>query len=132
MSLFETVPVGCRIVVLVPYNMKLYSEFDKALGHFRRYSEWELEGKMRDAGFEVENQFFFNKLGVFAWYVANTLGGQKVLKPWQLRIYGMLTPLFRVIDAVLPTSGLSTVVVGRKPQPKAAAPVEPVSVLQHQ
>lgn len=131
-SLFETVPVGCRIVVLVPYNMKLYSEFDKALGHFRRYSEWELEGKMRDAGFEVESQFFFNKFGVFAWYVANTLGGQKVLKPWQLRIYGMLTPLFRVIDAVLPTSGLSTVVVGRKPQPKAAAPVEPVSVLQHQ
>src|SRR5205085_2865199 len=96
--LFETVPKGCHVVVLVPYNMKLYSEFDKALGHFRRYSEWELEGKMREAGFKVEKQFFFNKVGVFAWYIANTLGGQKALKPWQLRIYGLLTPIFRVLD----------------------------------
>ncbi len=113
-NLFETVPAGCRVVVLVPYNMKLYSEFDKALGHFRRYSEWELEGKMREAGFEVEKQFFFNKVGIAAWYVANTLGGQKALKPWQLKLYGWLTPVFRVLDNILPTSGLSTVVVGRK------------------
>jgi hypothetical protein len=114
-NLFETVPAGCRIVVLVPYNMKLYSEFDKALGHFRRYSKGELEEKMRDAGLEVEKQFYFNKVGVWAWYVANTLGGQKALKPWQLRIYGILTPLFRILDDILPMSGLSTVVIGRKP-----------------
>ena len=131
-SLFDTVPAGCRIVVLVPYNMKLYSEFDKALGHFRRYSEWELEGKMRDAGLEVEKQFFFNKVGVFAWYAANTLGGQKTLKPWQLRLYGLLTPVFRVLDSVLPTSGLSTVVIGRKPQPSAEVASERSGVLQHQ
>ncbi len=124
-SLFETVPDGCRTVVLVPYNMKLYSEFDKALGHFRRYGEWELEGKMREAGFEIEKQFFFNKAGVIAWYLANTLGGQKVLKPWQLRIYSALTPVFRVLDKILPTSGLSTVVIGRKPAgaPAAAPPL---------
>jgi glycosyltransferase involved in cell wall biosynthesis len=114
-SLSETVPEGCRLVVLVPYNMKLYSKFDEELGHHRRYSEWELEGKMREAGFEVEKQFFFNKAGVFAWYVANTLGGQKALKPWQLRLYGALTPVFRVLDSILPTSGLSTVVIARKP-----------------
>ena len=45
----------------------------------------------------------------------NTLGGQKALKPWQLRLYGILTPLFRVLDGILPMSGLSTIVVGRKP-----------------
>ena len=106
--------------MLVPYNMRLYSVFDKELGHFRRYGKGELEEKMRQAGLEAETQFFFNKVGVLAWYVANTLGGQKSLKPWQLRIYGLLTPIFRVLDRVLPTSGLSTVVVGRKP---AAAPV---------
>lgn len=114
-NLFATVPDGCRIVVLVPYNMKLFSDFDRALGHFRRYGERELEDKMREAGFEVEKQFFFNKAGVFAWYLANTLGGQKALQPWQLRLYGALTPLFRALDGVLPTSGLSTVVIGRKP-----------------
>ena len=123
-NLMETVPVGCRVVVLVPFNMKLFSEFDRALGHFRRYAKGELEGKMHEAGFEVEKQFYFNKAGVFAWYVTNTLGGQKALKPWQLKLYDLLTPAFRVLDAILPTSGLSTVVVARKPPlPTMNAPV---------
>ncbi len=116
-SLFDTVPAGCRIVVLVPYNMKLYSEFDKALGHFRRYEKGELESKMREAGFEVEKQFFFNKFGVLAWYVFNTIGGSGSLKPWQLKVYGKITPGLRLLDKVLQTSGLSTVVVGRKAVP---------------
>ncbi len=114
-NLFDTVPADCRIVVLVPYNPKLFSDFDRQLGHFRRYDQGELEGKMAAAGFEVERQFYFNKFGIVAWYVANTLGGQKALTPLQLRIYNFLTPVFRVLDRVLPTSGLSTVVVGRKP-----------------
>ena len=70
-NLFEVIPEGGRVIVLVPYNMKLYSEFDRQLGHFRRYGENELENKFRVAGFEVEKQFFFNKVGVFAWYAAN-------------------------------------------------------------
>ena len=114
-SLFETVPTGCRIVILVPYGMKLYSEFDKALGHFRRYSQGELETKMTEAGFTVERQFYFNKFGALAWLVCNTFGKQKALKPWQLRMYNTLTPLFQILDKVLPISGLSTVAVCRKP-----------------
>jgi hypothetical protein len=114
-SLFETVPENCRVVILVPYNMGLYSNFDRELGHFRRYRKGELEEKLHAAGFEVQTQFYFNKAGTLAWYVANTLGGQKALQPWQLRLYDALTPIFRVMDRVLPMSGLSTVVVGRKP-----------------
>ena len=128
-ALFETVPENCRVVVLVPFNPKLYSEFDRALGHFRRYDTGELEEKFREAGFSVEHQFFFNKAGVPAWYVANTLGRQGVLKPWQLRIYNALTPLFRVLDQVLPISGLSTVVVGRKSSSSPAAQSGEAAVL---
>jgi len=116
-NLHQTVPAGCRIVVLVPYGMKLYSEFDRALGHFRRYEKGELESKMREAGFEVEKQFFFNKFGVLAWYIFNTIGGSGSLKPWQLKIYNKITPILRWLDQVLQMSGLSTVVVGRKSIP---------------
>jgi glycosyltransferase involved in cell wall biosynthesis/phospholipid N-methyltransferase len=114
-NLFEVLPEGGRVIVLVPFNMKLYSEFDRQLGHFRRYGENELDNKFRAAGFEVEKQFYFNKVGVFAWYAANKLGKQSALKPWQLKLYNFLTPIFRVLDRILPTKGLSTVVVGRKP-----------------
>lgn len=114
-NLFEHVPSGCRLVVLVPFGMKLYSEFDKELGHFRRYEKQELETKMREAGFNVEHQFYFNKAGKMAWYFANTLGKRRKLTPTQLRIYNMLTPVFRVSDKVMPGTGLSTVVIARKP-----------------
>ncbi|HEY2343552.1 MAG TPA: glycosyltransferase [Chthoniobacteraceae bacterium] len=127
-GLFATVPDGCRVVVLVPYNMKLYSDFDRELGHFRRYASGELEAKMKAAGFGVETQFFFNKFGVIAWYVANTVGRQKALTPFQLRVYNFLTPLFRVLDKMLPTTGLSTVVVGRKPARATASASAPAAL----
>jgi SAM-dependent methyltransferase len=114
-NLFDVIPEGGRVIVLVPYNMRLYSDFDRQLGHFRRYAKNELENKFRVAGFEVEKQFYFNKAGVPAWYAANKLGKQSALKPWQLKVYNILTPIFRVLDRILPTTGLSTVVIGRKP-----------------
>ena len=39
---------------------------------------------------------------------------QKALKPWQLRLYNLATPLLKILDKVLPISGLSTVAVCRK------------------
>lgn len=114
-NLFDHVPAGCRLAILVPFGMSLYSEFDKELGHFRRYEKGELEGKMREAGFNVEHQFYFNKAGKLAWFVANTLGKRKSLTPLQLRIYNFLTPAFRVWDKIAPGTGLSTVAICRKP-----------------
>ena len=114
-NLFDHIPAGCRLAILVPFGMSLYSDFDKELGHFRRYEKGELEGKMRDAGFNVEHQFYFNKAGKLAWFVANTLGKRKSLTPLQLRIYNFLTPAFRVWDKIAPGTGLSTVAICRKP-----------------
>lgn len=114
-NLFDHVPSGCRLIILVPFGMKLYSDFDKELGHFRRYEKGELETKMTDAGFKVEHQFYFNKAGKLAWYAVNTLGKQKRLTRTQLKIYNFLTPAFRLADKVLPTTGLSTVAICRKP-----------------
>jgi glycosyltransferase involved in cell wall biosynthesis len=114
-NLFDHVPSGCRLIVLVPFGMKLYSDFDKELGHFRRYEKGELEAKMKEAGFNTEHQFYFNKAGKLAWYVANTLGKRRKLTPSQLRIYNFLTPAFRVTDKITPGTGLSTVVIARKP-----------------
>lgn len=121
-NLYRVLPEDCRLVFLVPYNPRLYSKFDQQIGHFRRYQKGELEKKMQAAGFQIERQLFFNKVGVVAWWVANTLAGQRTITSWQLRLYNLLTPLFRILDGVLPISGLSTIVVARKPKetPRAA------------
>ena len=67
----QVLPTGARLVFLVPFNPRLYSNFDRELGHFRRYQRGELENKMTQNGFEIEQQFFFNKAGVLAWWVGN-------------------------------------------------------------
>jgi phospholipid N-methyltransferase len=113
-NLHSILPRNARMVFLVPYNPKLTSEFDRQIGHFRRYARKELESKMTRAGFMVERQIYFNKVGVFAWWIGNTLMRQRTITTWQLRIYNFLTPIFRVLDKVLPFSGLSTIVVARQ------------------
>ncbi|PYI88667.1 MAG: hypothetical protein DME26_03120, partial [Verrucomicrobia bacterium] len=105
---------NARLVFLVPFNPKLTSEFDRQIGHFRRYQTGELNAKMEEAGFAVERQFYFNKVGVLAWWLGNTLFGQRTITVWQLKLYNVLTPIFRLLDRLLPTTGLSTVVVARK------------------
>lgn len=113
-NLHAVLPTGARLIFLVPFNPKLYSEFDRQIGHFRRYEPGELDRKMTAVGFTVERQFYFNKVGVMAWWVGNTLSGQRTITSWQLKTYNALTPLFRLIDPLLPMTGLSTVVVARK------------------
>ena len=71
---------------------------------------------MNNTGFLVERQFHFNKVGVLAWCIGNTLFGQRTITSGQLRLYNFLTPLFRVLDSILRTPGLSTVVIARKVQ----------------
>ncbi len=118
-SLRTALPDGCRLVFLVPFNPKLFSEFDRQIGHFRRYRKGELEDKMESAGFSLERQFYFNKVGVVAWWIGNTLFRQRTITAWQLKLYNLLTPLFRALDCILPTSGLSTVVIAGKGTPRA-------------
>ncbi len=113
-NLRRVLPANARLVFLVPYNPKLTSEFDRQIGHFRRYDRGELERKMKQAGFTVERQIFFNKAGVLAWWIGNTLMRQRTITTWQLRIYNFLTPIFRVLDNMLPFTGLSTIVVARQ------------------
>ncbi|MBI5386917.1 MAG: glycosyltransferase [Verrucomicrobia bacterium] len=112
--LYQVLPPGCRVVFLVPFNPKLFSRFDQEVGHFRRYQKEELESKMQSAGLRVECQFYFNKVGVIAWWLGNTLLGQRSITSRQLKIYNWLTPVFRVLDPCLPMSGLSTVIVASK------------------
>ena len=120
-NLYTVLPKDARLVFLVPFNPKLTSEFDRQIGHFRRYGKGELEDKMRAAGFRVERQFFFNKVGVLAWWIGNKLSRQRTITAWQLKLYNFLTPIFRVVDRCLPMTGLSTVVIARKPDEIALA-----------
>ncbi len=67
-TLRRVLPEGGKAVVLVPAHAWLYGTFDRAVGHYRRYTKAELARKMTEAGFAVDRIFYFNMIGVLGWY----------------------------------------------------------------
>ena len=53
-SLAGLVEPGGRIVLWVPGYMQLYGDFDRAVGHVRRYTVGSLEQAYREAGLELD------------------------------------------------------------------------------
>ncbi len=116
---YEALTPGGHAVVLVPTNPKLYTECDRTLGHFRRYTREELTAKFHAAGFHVVSCNEFNRLGVYGWWLNGKLK-RKDLSPTQMRLYELMLPLAKLMDKLKLGPGLSLIVVGQKPQ--GAAP----------
>lgn len=113
-NFYDLLQPGGRAIVLVPCHPWLYTECDRSLGHFRRYTRDDLVAKFRDAGFDVVSDKQFNRLGVLGWWASGLLG-KKDLSPFQMRVYEFLMPLARLIDKIGIGPGLSLIVVGQKP-----------------
>lgn len=108
---------GGHAIILVPQGMWLYGSLDEAQGHFRRYSRAELEGKLREAGFEVAAMTSMNCVAPFGWFVNGRILGKTVVPADQVAVFERLVPLVRLLDKVLPLPGISVIGVGRKPKP---------------
>ena len=57
------------LVVLVPAYKMLFSELDKHIGHYRRYSKSEILKKIAKEGFRVEYSRYWDLLGLVGWLV---------------------------------------------------------------
>lgn len=62
-SLYESLKPGGYLIITVPAFMLLWSDWDRALHHFRRYSSSELLSKVREAGFQIS---FWNYINIVA------------------------------------------------------------------
>ncbi|GIX01310.1 MAG: hypothetical protein KatS3mg112_0247 [Thermogutta sp.] len=113
---YQILEEGGHCVIIVPAEPRLFGEIDRAVGHCRRYTACDLLNKMQAAGFQVVFMRQFNRLGAATWFLTSKLLRRRHLNPGSMRWFGRLTPLAKLLDYVLPWSGLSLIVVGRKPQ----------------
>ncbi len=65
----QTLSKGGRLFIFVPALMSLYGEFDRKIGHFRRYTKREVEEKCESAGFKVLKSKYFDFAGIVPWFV---------------------------------------------------------------
>jgi len=109
---------GGRVVVFVPAFEFAMSSFDRAIGHYRRYTTATLARSFADAGLVVERCHYVNAPGLLAWTV-----GMKWLRltPSEgaaLRVWDrVVIPAARAIESrVRPPFGQSVLGVGRVPR----------------
>jgi len=102
------------LIVLVPAYSFLYSELDRQLGHYRRYTKRSLAQKINEENFKVERSFYFNLMGIPAWLFGKVTR-LKVLPSGKMKFYNKLIPFAKLLDKIFfRKAGLSVIAVARK------------------
>ena len=108
---------GGRVVIWVPGYQQLYGEFDRAVGHVRRYTPATLRDAFARAGLEPLEVKPVNLLGGIAWWLTVRRGGVGGQKPRLVRIYDrFVVPTTRFVERrVTPPFGQSVLGVASVP-----------------
>ncbi|MDP4131692.1 MAG: methyltransferase domain-containing protein [Bacteroidota bacterium] len=103
---------GGNLIILVPAGKRLYNNFDRELGHYRRYSGKTLTGLLTDTGLTVTHISYFNFTGILGWWFSGSVLKKKMIPRSQLKLYNQLVPVFRIIDRLFVRfAGLSVIAV---------------------
>ncbi len=113
-NIHSSLAPGGRAVILVPQCQWAFGAIDEALGHYRRYSREQLEGRMREAGFRVEAMLSFNRVSLPGWYVTGRWLRRRTISPFAMRVFDSLVWLWRRVDRLLPWPSTSIIAVGVK------------------
>jgi len=116
MLIRDSLEDGGRCLIFVPAMRALFSEFDRDLGHFRRYRKSELEKKVRDAGFKIIRSRYFDFAGVAPWFVKYRILRSRTLGGGAVSIYdNLVVPIMRHVESVVsPPFGKNILLVAEK------------------
>jgi 2-polyprenyl-3-methyl-5-hydroxy-6-metoxy-1,4-benzoquinol methylase len=103
-----------HLIIFVPALQWLYSDFDRSIGHYRRYNKKQLTTLIKEAGFEVIKAKYLDMPGILPWLINFTLLG-KSLNERSARTYDKLVPLVRFGEGLInPPIGKNLLVVGKR------------------
>ena len=118
----EALAPGGRAIVLVPQGQWNFGTLDEVLGHRQRYSKEGLRRLAADAGLEVERILDFNRTGTAAWFLNGKLLRRRSFGLLQIKLLNLLTPLFRLVDRLVPLPALSLIAVMKRAGGAAGPP----------
>jgi SAM-dependent methyltransferase len=101
-----------RIILICPAHERLYTELDRAFGHYRRYNRRRFLDLAAAIDVEVERLSFFNALGTVGWLLNGGILRRRTLPAKQTMLYDRVVPLLRRVESVIPLPfGLSILAV---------------------
>ncbi|GAB2745490.1 class I SAM-dependent methyltransferase [Salinifilum aidingensis] len=116
-SLARLVRPGGTVLLWVPGYEQLYGEFDRLVGHVRRYTPRSLHAVVERAGLGVRLAKPVNFFGALAWWAAVRRGGTNAPNRRLVRVYDrFVVPLTELTEkAVSPPFGQSIFCVAHVP-----------------
>jgi|APSaa5957512535_1039671.scaffolds.fasta_scaffold07583_4 SAM-dependent methyltransferase len=75
------------VKIFVPARQELYSDMDKKVGHYRRYSKKQIKKIFVDGGYTIKSCHYFDFLGYFAAAFYKILGKSGDINPKSLVFY---------------------------------------------
>ena len=120
-AMASVVEPGGTVVIWVPGYQQLYGDFDRAVGHVRRYTPSSLREAFHHAGLQPLEVRPVNLLGGIAWWLTVRRGGVGAPNPRLVAIYDrFVVPCTRVLERVFtPPFGQSILGVARVPRSRA-------------
>lgn len=95
----DTLQKGGNAIVFVPALKSLYSEFDKSIGHYRRYDKKRVRELAESAGLEVVAIRYMDMMGVLPWWFSMVLMKNKKLRPKLVKLYDtVMVPIVRAFE----------------------------------
>ncbi len=89
-----------KLITIVPANQLLFSEFDRQIGHFRRYSRKSLNQLLLNNGFEPVYCQYFNALGAVSSFICRKVFQKTKLNKNMLSNFNHLVRFAKVLDRI--------------------------------
>jgi SAM-dependent methyltransferase len=121
-QLWATLKVGGRLLLWVPAFEALYTDFDRKIGHFRRYRRETLSAQLGNAGFTVVEIRYANSIGAVAWWLVARVLRRTPTRPSSVKLFDRyVLPIVKLLEAkVRPPFGQSILAVAVRPEPAGA------------
>ncbi len=120
-QLYQKLRPGGALALYLPAFQCLYSDFDAAIGHYRRYEKAELIYKLQNAHLSIEKCEYADSIGFFAWLTTKTKKHDRNAKQsndCQLKFYDQfIFPLSGALDkfGMKYVFGKNLLAIARKP-----------------
>lgn len=88
--------------IFVPALTWLYSDFDKSIGHYRRYHKKDLVRLVESSGLKIVKADYIDFIGIFPWYISLVLLKNK-LNVKHVKLYDKYVfPVTKFVENIIP------------------------------
>lgn len=115
-TLYKLLPKGGHLIIFVPAINLLMSDFDRGVGHFRRYTKRSLTDLVTKADFKVVKLKYMDMAGILPWIVNFKLLKTKKLKPGAVKTYdSYAVPVIKALETrIEPPIGKNVLLIAEK------------------